>query len=124
MVEEKKISLMEYHQDNEFAWLCTCNIVMCMCEENVDVFKATYAAARLMKLLFDIDVTTYPQFIKIKKLDEDSKPTSKMNINDDLIDLLKKVKKPKVILFGENISHAINIIKSLFKKKGNDNEKI
>lgn len=48
--------------DREYAWVWHCNIAMSAVDEGVEHETANRAAARFMKLAFDIDVTEFPEW--------------------------------------------------------------
>ncbi len=47
---------------NDYAWAWHCNIAMPMIDEGIEPRTANIAASKIMRLLFDVDVTKFNQW--------------------------------------------------------------
>jgi len=47
---------------NDYAWTWHCNIAMPMIDEGIESKTANIAASKIMRLLFDVDVTEFNQW--------------------------------------------------------------
>ena len=52
--------------DSEYAWSWHCNIAMASINEGMEHMAANQAAARFMKLCFDVDTSKSPRFATLK----------------------------------------------------------
>lgn len=59
--------LKEEMKDEDYAWAWHCNIAVSFMDENGTHEQANRAAARIMKTLFDVDVSEFKNFEDFEK---------------------------------------------------------